>query len=467
MTYAIGAAQLCKWIGEWETHRHAYVDLADAVRLLILDGRLPVGARVPAERVLARELAVSRNTVTAAYRVLREQGYVESSYGSGTFATLPRHGKANNRVTSWAPPRNDDHAIDFTIAASPFPAEMISQATASLGDDLHRFSGGGYDLVGIPQMRQAIADRYTAQGMSTTPEEIMVTAGAQQAWWLLLRLLSQQSDSVLLDTPTYPSAIDVTLTLKRRPLFVGMDRTGWNIELIETITKRHRPAVSYAMPDFHNPTGLVMPAEVRSRLVRAVEREGTYVVFDETMSELGTDESYVSQPTLPFPPSRHAILIGSLSKICWGGLRVGWIRAEPSMVSRLVELRSSVDLGNSLPAQLMAVQLFAVHDELVHHQRTALRTRTRLLTGALRRHLPEWEFAEPKGGLSVWINLGSRVGWQLPRLGAQHGVMVIPGSRFGALGTLEDHLRLPIIYDEPIVEEGVRRLAAAFRQVCN
>jgi DNA-binding transcriptional MocR family regulator len=159
------------------------------------------------------------------------------------------------------------------------------------------------------------------------------------------------------------------------------------------------------------------------------------------------------------------VLLGSLSKICWAGMRLGWLRAPAPLVSRLVDMRAAADVGNPVLTQLVARQVFGFYDELVAHRRALLGANRDALVAALRELAPQWAFQEPEGGLSLWVDLGARVSSPLALAAADRGVLVLPGSRFGQDGTLEDHIRLPYLYDHGVARDGIGRLMDAFAEV--
>ncbi|MET8758743.1 PLP-dependent aminotransferase family protein [Lentzea sp. NPDC004782] len=466
MTYSLNASHLDRMLGRWQSQGPAYLDLANAFRTLIMDGRLPLGSRLPAERSLAPQLGISRNTVTAAYRLLREQGYLQSLRGNGSFITIPADHQQSNRIASWIPAGQDRDAIDFTIA-SPQASTSFFDATQSLHDDIGgNVEDAGYDLQGISQLRRLLADRYTSLGLPTSPSEVMVTAGAQHAWGLLIRLLTKERDQVLMESPTYPNAVDAVRSLNRQTLMIGLDGSDWHTDLIQTTISRRKPALSYFMADFHNPTGLVMPEETRNRVIASTEKAGGHVVFDETLSDLALDEDSPLRPTTTHR-SPHVIMIGSFSKIVWAGLRLGWVRAPAPLISRLVTLRAAADAGNSIVPQIIACRLLESYADVLRERRRSLRQGRDVLADAVRRLLPRWSFRLPDGGLSLWIDLGARVSSRLALVAPEHGVRLLPGSRFGADSTLDNYLRLPFVHDEATAREGVVRLAAAFDQVMN
>ncbi|WP_328978320.1 pyridoxal phosphate-dependent aminotransferase [Streptomyces canus] len=205
--------------------------------------------------------------------------------------------------------------------------------------------------------------------MPTDPDQILVTTGADHALGLVVRLLSRPGDAVLTDSPTYPHALDIVRRLNRRPLTVGLGADGWNLDDWESALREEKPRLAYLTPDFHHPTGLVMPAAARSVIADASRRSGTYLVVDEAMRELSLDGRPLPPPMASYSTPGHIITIGTLSKTCWTGLRVGWIRASKNIVARPAGLRRSGDTPNSILTQLIGLRVLESNDELLEERR--------------------------------------------------------------------------------------------------
>src|SRR3990170_279353 len=198
---AVSARVLDSLLQDWRGDSPAYSALADRIRLLVLDGRIPVGARLPAERDLAARLGVSRTTITATYGDLRDSGYLDSIRGSGSVARLP--GRAPVSIEGAA-----TGSLDFSKAALPATPEL-AEAAVRAAQELPAYLGDtGFDPIGLPRLRQAIAERYEARGLPTDAEQIMVTIGAQHAIALLARVLLDRGDSALMESPSYPHAYE-------------------------------------------------------------------------------------------------------------------------------------------------------------------------------------------------------------------------------------------------------------------
>ena len=290
----------------------------------------------------------------------------------------------------------------------------------------------------------------------------MVTVGAQHAISLLARTLLTRADTVLVEAPSYPHAYEALRSASRRLVPVTVDaRRGWDDDALEQAFRRSRPTAAYVMPDFHNPTGAVMPPAQRERLMASAQREGTVVIADETMAELRID----GVPEPPLAAFGPAVLIGSMGKTVWGGLRIGWIRAGEELVQRLVQARYAQDLGTPILEQLIALEMLGTYDELLRFRSTQLGAGQDLLQALLGETLPLWDVPRVAGGLSTWVHLGSPVSSQLALAARDRGLLLGAGPRFGLDGVFERFLRIPFSYPEEDTRRAVAILADAWASV--
>ncbi|MFE4722496.1 aminotransferase class I/II-fold pyridoxal phosphate-dependent enzyme, partial [Streptomyces sp. NPDC056728] len=225
----LGSRQLAAMLPDTAGTRPAYRHLAQAISTLILDGRIALHVRLPAERELAAALDTSRTTVTAVYDLLRESGYAHSRQGSGTWTALPE-GRTPSGITRLLGPQ--DTAIDLARASPGLPQQALVDAlvhiTPQLAEQAHT---PGYHPYGLPDLRAAIAERYTRRGLATLPEQILVTSGAQHALTLVLGLLSSPGDRVMVENPSYPNALEALRRARLRTVSVPVTDTGWDIEI--------------------------------------------------------------------------------------------------------------------------------------------------------------------------------------------------------------------------------------------
>ncbi|MFJ4859477.1 PLP-dependent aminotransferase family protein [Streptomyces sp. NPDC088748] len=465
----IGSRQLAALLPAEVLARPGYRALADAVRTLILDGRVALHVRLPAERELAEAVGASRATVTGAYDLLRESGYVRSRRGSGTWTELPdghRPVGAHALLGAGGYSADGDPGVDLAIAAMGAPEAGLADALARAAARLPALAPTpGYHPFGLPDLRSAVADRFTRRGLPTRPEQILVTAGAQQAFALIVSLLCRPGDRVVTENPTYANALDALRHARLRTGSIAVSDTGWDMGIAESTLRQTVPRLAYVIPDFQNPTGALMPPEQRLRLLAATRATGTWLVVDETIADIALDVP-APAPLASLAPrggADHVITIGSLSKTHWGGLRVGWIRATAKMITELTAVRVSADMTGSVLDQLVALPLLDGMEAALPARLAQLRIQRAALVQSLQRHTPEWSWQIPPGGLSLWVDLGEPVSSALAERAAAAGVHIGRGARFGVdPGTFEHRLRIPYTLPADRLDEGIRRLAAAF-----
>ncbi|MGW0803801.1 MocR-like transcription factor YczR [Nonomuraea sp. NPDC002799] len=454
----LSAAQVARLVQVDRGARPYYRALADGVRALIMDGQIPVRVRLPAERHLAETLEVSRTTVTSAYDLLRERGYLESRQGSGSWTALPD--PATTADNPWLG-TDADGLIPLHAAAPPAPS-LLREAMMEAVEDLPRYGmGNGYDPVGLPVLRERVAARYTARGLATRPEQIVVTTGSQHAIQLIVGLLVGAGDPVLVESPTYPHVIDAARRRGARIVPVGISHEGWQADLVSGAMRQSGARLAYLMPDFQNPTGALMDDDTRAAVASAARRADTPLLIDETWMELALDEVPRTAPMGVFDTDNRVISVGSASKLWWGGLRIGWIRTTAALARRLATHRAAVDIASPVLEQLVVARLFDRLEETRAERRRTLRASRDALVAGLREHLPEWTFTVPRGGGTLWVRLNGAAATPLAEAAASHGVRLAPGPWFGLEGTLEGYVRVPFTLPPQIVTDAVLRLRAA------
>jgi len=454
----LATPHLVQLLGDWHVGGAAYPALAAALRALIVEGRLPPHTRLPSERVLATTLGLSRNTVTASLDLLREQGYLASRRGTGSWITSPPG--TEDRPDEPLPPAGE--VIDLTLANLPAPADLGALASVAATALARELGGHGYEPFGLPAARAAIAAHLSARGLPTEPGQILVTQGALHAFDLALRALTSPGDRVLVETPTYPGALDAVRAHGCVAIGVPVGPGGWDLALMRAALRDGRPRLGYLIPDFQNPTGFRASAEQRAAVARAARAAGVPLVSDESLAELWIDGGERPPSLAAGDPGRGVLAVGSLSKPVWGGLRTGWVRADGEFVRRLALARGSQDVGSPVLDQLLAAEVLAHLDALLPGRRALLRERRDALLEALAAERPNWRAARPAGGMSVWAELPP--GTSTSALAARavaYGVRVAAGPRFGADGGFEQRLRLPFTQPPERLAEAVRRLAAA------
>jgi DNA-binding transcriptional MocR family regulator len=438
-----------------------YARLAAALLEAIDQRTLARGARLPAERTLAAVTGTSRGTVVACFDQLAEAGVVTRRQGAGTYVSgrpswATRLAAGTVATTLLRRVAEDREVIDLSVSA---PGDLRHLPPVDADAAWQSLDGHGLDPAGLPQLRAEVARYLTAhQGLPTEPDQVIVTAGAQEALWLLSRVLP--GTRVLASCPTYPGLAGAIQGTQARITHVGTDAAGEDPNAIER-AGRSPGGIAYLMPTGHNPTGAVMPPLRRQALAAIADAGRVTVVEDLTLADLTLGAGDPPPPLAAL--STRVIAVGSVSKVLWGGLRVGWIRAGEPLRSALIARKSALNLGTAVTSQVLAARLLAAVDAgwLAAH-RAALTERRDLLAALLREHLPAWRARPPEAGLSLWAELPVDSADAFTLAAARRGVTVMAGGAACSDGRHRHFVRLSFAEQPGTLELAAERLAAAW-----
>jgi DNA-binding transcriptional MocR family regulator len=457
-TRMVGVHHLLDLLEGWRDDGGAtYTALADRIRLLIIDGRITPGTRIPSERELAARLSVSRTTVNSAFAALRSSGHLTSRQGSGSIATVP------GRPGDLPIPSPSDQ-LDLSRATSASVPGVHAATVRAVERLPSRLLTDGYELTGLPELLQGLADRYLMRGLDARPDQIAVTSGAQSAISLIARTLVARGDRVVVEAPGYPHALNALRGAGARLLPLAVDPDdGWDVDGFEELVRRSLPSAVFLMPDFQNPTSRSMTLEARARIVRVAEDHGVLIVANETTAELDIDRGEVLPPLAAFASRPASVVsIGSASKTIWGGLRIGWIHSSTSVIDRLVAARLANDLGASVIDQLVVSEMLGELDRVLEYRRDLHRQSRDTLEAGLRAHLPGWRLPRTDGGVAAWVQLDGPHSSALTIAARDRGLLIGAGPWFGLEGEFERFIRIPITATPDAIERAVQILADAW-----
>jgi DNA-binding transcriptional MocR family regulator len=247
---------------------------------------------------------------------------------------------------------------------------------------------------------------------------------------------------------------------------VALQSEGWEHDAIAAPNRQLTPTLAYLIPDNQNPTGMTLPEVDRKRLAQIIGDTRTRTIVDETITDMWLDEK-VPAPLAASMTARHDIVmtVGSMSKSFWGGLRIGWIRADRSTLATIAAMRPAIDMGTPIVEQLAAARLLAAEADVLPERRDILRSRRTLLLRLLAEHLPDWRPAPGTGGLSLWVRLPAPMSSALSAAASRIGLEIPPGPRFGVNGTLERFIRVPYTLPDDQLVDAIELLARAWRSV--
>lgn len=454
----LGPAALTRLLDDWADRPGVMSDrLAGSLRQLVRSGELPSGTRLPSERALAGALGIARGSVGQAFDSLRADGVLISRAGTGTFVSAAGGqaiARGDHRLRSFLRTTNRIDLRSAALPGVPFVAEELARPY----DFAELLRSHGYVPGGLPMLREAVARYYDALGLPTAPEQILVTSGAQQATRLLAETLLEPGATVLVEEPTFRGAIEVLRAAGARLVGIPSGGDGIDLAALEAALHAHRPTLVLLQSTGHNPTGSVLADPERRAVTALCARYAARVVDDAAPTDALLDE------VLPRPLAAHddaVLTIGSASKGFWGGLRVGWLRADPHMVSRLAVVKGAEDLGTSLPAQVVTSRLLPRAAEARAYRRRTLTVARDLVLETLAAELPQWRPVVPRGGASLWVRLPAGCSaTALAERAGRAGVDVLPGSTFSCRDELDGYLRIAFAAPPDELTEGLARLTS-------
>ena len=470
-------------------HRQLYASLREG----ILDGRLAPGSRLPSSRTLQAELGVARNTVLAAFDQLLAEGYLVGRLGSGTYvarilpeelmtagqgrrhgqpgarspAHLSRAGRAALSIPVTGDPSGTGAFVFWLPAVDRFPFATWSRLTARRWDRPAPGLLDYGDAAGYGPLRASIAAHLnTARALSCSPDQIVITGGAQHALSLLARLLVDPGEEVWLEDPGYLGARTAFVAAGASIVPVPVDHDGLDVS-----EGRHRaPAarLAYVTPSHQFPLGVTMSLGRRLALLEWAAQERRWIVEDDYDSEF----RFAGRPLGSLQGMDQAgrvIYLGTFSKVLFPSLRLGYVVLPVELVKPFVALRTwddhhSPTMDQAVLADFIAEGHFARH---LRRMRALYEHRQEVLLGAGEAHLGSLLEVQPgTGGMHTvaWLPEGSdeRAAAAAAR---SHGVAAAPLGAYASGGSIRPGFVLGYAgFDDAEIENAAKRLAAALRE---
>lgn len=471
------------------------------IRRAIVTGALRPGASLPSSRELARELGVSRNTAVLAYESLAEEGYLCMRPSAGTFVADPlpdscldtRHGRSvpppsaagaaprvierppvllrpgKLHMVEQGPSRYD---IDFWYgSANPanFPLREWRQL---LIENLPRASNNlsGYGPPeGIPELRRVIADHLRVnRAIAVEPDQVIVTAGAQEGFNLISRLFVRPGTQIAIEDPCYVGATLVFRSYGGNLLPIPVDRRGLCTEYL----KGCGATLAYVTPSHQFPTGATMDTGRRQELLDWAETSGAYVVEDDYDSDFRYDGPPVAA-LAGLNGNSSVIYLGTFSKSIGPGLRTGYMVVPPHLIDAARQAKSLANYGHPWIEQIVIAE-FIQQGRFTRHLRrirSSYGEARRALLEGLDEHFGPVEISGQEAGMHIMLTLPESfpTADELAELAAEVGVGLYPLARAGAHEFGASRFRRSLVLGYALltpekVRQGIARVARAMRR---
>jgi 2-aminoadipate transaminase len=323
-------------------------------------------------------------------------------------------------------------------------------------------------------LREALAAWMARRGIVAAPDQVLITTGSQQGFDLILRVLIDPGDTVLVERPTYTTALQALRHAGARVVTVGTDADGMNVTELESVLAERGAGIKaiYTLPTFGNPTGATLSLERRKRLLELAMRHRLVIIEDDAYGDVrfdGADVPALAALAREAGADDRLVYLSTLSKIVAPGLRTGWMVAPPEILQRCVIAKQTIDLSTSPWIQGAAAHYLRSGRLERHLPRIvgAYREQAHAMVEALREQLAgKFMFSAPQGGMFVWGFLPIGVdAATLLRTAIEEKVMYVPGAPFYADAADARSVRLCFSMSTPErIRTGVERLARAFQR---
>ncbi|MBS7529233.1 PLP-dependent aminotransferase family protein [Hazenella sp. IB182353] len=472
--------------------RNASISLVDQITLALIEriqsGLHYDGEKLPSVRNLSQNLGVSLLTVVKAYEQLEKKGFIKRHHGKGTFIRIPITSEVNKQEND---PFNWQHDIQDYIGRSTFgqvtqkksgayPLHLTTLNTDQLPLDLiiqasqqalsETTSIGSYaSQIGDPDLRVVISQYLRQWGDHCSPSDFLITSGSQQGIDLIARTFIGPGDVVIMESPTYPGAIDAFRSRGATILTVSLNEEGMQLDRLIQLFDRYTPKLIYTIPTAQNPTGVSSPLKKRRQLLEIAEIYHCLIVEDDPWYEI----YYESPPPPPLyllDQTGHVIYLKGFSKTLSPGLRVGMLAAKGPILYKLLNVKAVSDLCTPLLNQRIYYHLLQEKACTTYFAslRKTLRSRRDHVHQLLLKHAPsEVTWRLPSGGYCFWITLPPNIQTQeLIAQSAQLGITLLDGAVCHPSISDHKHIRLSFA-SLPLqqLEEGIRTLCQVMHDI--
>ncbi len=434
------------------------------------------GERLPAGRELAGHFGLNRQTVSAAYELLEEEGLIKAHVGRGSFvAPLPEEKVRLDwealipaEEPSYAPPARTISFSASRPSETHFPLEEFRATCREVIDSpeasniLQLGPAGGYS-----PLRQFLLEKARERDAAGPDDDILITSGCQQAFDLIQRVLAARGETVIIEDPVYPGLRNVFQRAGARVLGLPLGDQGADVGSLERILEKEHPRLIVLTPNFQNPTGTTIPESARKEILALARRSGMVIVENDLYGALRYTGAEIP-PIKKLDGSSDTILLGSFSKIAFPGLRVGWVIGPRHFIARLTEAKEASDLHSDQLSQAVLLRFADSGRLLAHHKKmlTAGAARLKECLAGCAKELPNGSyFTRPEGGMNVWVRLPEPLdASELAGRAARENVSYLPGRYFAVSRPQPHALRLSFAGMSPEhIDYGLRVLGQIFR----
>ena len=430
-----------------------YIQIERHIKQGIKNGELKKDSKLPSTREVSKFLNISRNSVISAYEELESMGIIVTKRGIGTFISIESENKSYEYNVDYSQMVNTYGRTlkKFDIIKSELPYKKGMISFKSISPESHLFN--------LDDFKRSLLDAWTfeeanllnygyAKGykplidyffeymrekrVMSSNKDILITNGFTEAFDIVISSLTNRGDIILCEEPTHNTALKIMKSYGLKIIQVKMDKEGLDLKALNTALNMYTPKFGYLIPSYNNPTGIVTKTERRKEIYKLFRKYSVPIIEDGFNEEL----LYSSSPIDPIASlcghGNGVIYIGSLSKILFPGLRIGWIFGD----SKLIDLLESVKRGKNIHSSFLDQSAFYYYlksgafNRYVKNVRKYYRDKYNLVMDTAQKYIPH-EYILGEGGLHIFIKLKNNLNARaLLNLCYKDNVLFMPGNIF-------------------------------------
>lgn len=456
-----------------------YMQIRAQLIKMIDNGMLVEGSKLPSTRELSEILGISRNSCMHAYEKLEDDGYIIVVKGKGAFVSSSFKNKGLKWEIDWntklskigkmaveldivkSEPVTEKNMISFKSIA---PDEKLFNLDQVRRDFLNVISFQGEKLFnygyakGYKPLIDYLKGYMANKGVDLLDKDIIITNGFTEGFDITLSALTTEGESVLCENPTHNTAIKLMKLHGLEIHGVDIEQGVINTKQLKEKLNKNKMKLIYLTPSYHNPTGTVMPANMRKEVYELCKNYNIPIIEDGFNEELLYSSSHVSSILALASQDNSIIYIGSFSKILFPGLRIGWIVADKTLINTLESIKRSRNIHSSVIDQAFLYEYLRSGDYEIYLKRVRkyYREKYKFVINCTEKYLTYCK-VYGEGGLHIFLELQNIDARELLEMVMKRGVIFMPGDIFYVDEKGKNTLRLGfsrLEYNE--IEEGIK-----------
>lgn len=456
-----------------------YEQLYNYIKNMLEDGMLSSSSKLPSTREISENLNISRNTVVRAYEILEAEGYIYTIKGKGSFVREVERRKIKDWNINWEESINSfaksSEDLDIMKNEALFKKGMISFKSIAPDESLFdveefkkafldRMSLEGEKLLnygyaqGYKPLINYLMDYISKKGVSAKNKDILITNGFTEGFDILLSALTNGGDSILCENPTHNTAIKIMKLQGLDIHGIPMGKDGMDENKLKEELGKNKFKFAFLIPSYHNPTGMVMSYKKRENVYNILREYDVPIIEDGFNEELQHSGSHIAPIASIGGDGNGVVYIGSLSKILFPGLRIGWIFGDKRLIDILQSVKRSRNIHTSSLNQALLYQYMknGSFERYLKKARNIYKSKYNFTKELIERYIPH-EYILGDGGLYVYIKLKGVNARELLENCSKRGVIFTTGDIFYVNEGGDDELRLSfsrVSFGE--IEKGIK-----------